>query len=96
MTQLHRKMLEELQRRNYLEITARKYLQVVTNLAQHFGKSPDKLGPDHLRTCEAHLLKGHELAVGTVANCVAALRLPQSCRASGKTTRSITEKAGIL
>ena len=43
MTQLRRKMLEELQRRNYSEITTRKYLQVVTNFAQHFGKSPDQL-----------------------------------------------------
>jgi hypothetical protein len=70
MTQLHRKMLEELQRRNYLEITARKYLQVVTNFAQHFGKSPDKLGPDQLRTYQAYLLKecigiGEEMRNGT-------------------------------
>ena len=53
MTRLHRKVLEELQRRNYSEITTRKYLQVVTNFAQHFGKSPDQLGPDHLRTYQA-------------------------------------------
>jgi hypothetical protein len=86
MTQLRRKMLEELQRRNYSEIATRKYLQVVTNFAQHFGKSPDKLGLDQLRTYQAHLLRGHKLAGGTVANYVAALRLPQSCRASGKTT----------
>jgi hypothetical protein len=36
-------MLGELQRRNYSEITARKYLQVVTDFAKHFGKSPDLL-----------------------------------------------------
>jgi hypothetical protein len=32
-------MLEELQRRNYSEITTRKYLQYVTASARHFGKS---------------------------------------------------------
>ena len=53
MTQLRRMMLEELQRRNYSEITTRKYLQVVTNFTKHFGKSPDKLGPDQLRTYQA-------------------------------------------
>ncbi len=74
MTQLRRMMLEELQRRNYSEITTRKYLQVVTNFAQHFGKSPDKLGPDHLRTYQAYLLKERKLASGTVVNCVSALR----------------------
>jgi len=61
-------------RRNYSEITTRKYLQVVTNFAQHFGKSPDKLGPDQLRTYQAHLLKKRKLASGTVVNYVAALR----------------------
>src|SRR3990172_2471400 len=74
MTQLRRKMLEELQGRNYSAITTRKYLQVVRNFAQHFGKSPDKLGPDHLRTYQAFLLQEHRLAVGTLANYVAALR----------------------
>ena len=40
MTQLRRKMLEELQRRNYSEITTRNYLRVVADFAKHFGKSP--------------------------------------------------------
>jgi hypothetical protein len=35
--------LEELQRRNYSEITTREYLQYVTGFARHFGKSPDQL-----------------------------------------------------
>ncbi len=74
MTQLRRKMLEELQRRNYSEITTRKYLHVVTNFAKHFGKSPDKLGPDQLRTYQAYLLKKRKLASGTAVNYVAALR----------------------
>ena len=64
MTQLRRMMLEELQRRNYSEITTRKYLQVVTNFAKPFGKSPDKLGPNHLRTYQAYLLQERKLASG--------------------------------
>ena len=74
MTQLRRMMLEELQRRNYSAITTRKYLQVVTNFARHFGKSPDKLGPNHLRTYQAYLLQERKLASGTAVNYVAALR----------------------
>ena len=50
MTHLRKMMLEELQRRNYSAITTRKYLRVVTQFARHFGKSPDKLGPNELRT----------------------------------------------
>src|SRR5262249_43555433 len=66
--------LEELQRRNYSEITTRKYLQVVTDFAKHFGKSPDKLGPNELRGYQAYLLKERKLTPGTAVNCVAALR----------------------
>jgi integrase/recombinase XerD len=74
MTRLRKMMLEELQRRNYSVITTRKYLQVVTDFAKHFGKSPDQLGPNHLRTYQAYLLQERKLASGTAVNCVAALR----------------------
>src|SRR6202051_4607725 len=67
-------MLEELQRRNYSAITTRNYLRVVTEFAKHFGKSPDKLGPNELRTYQAYLLQDRKLTPGTVVNRVAALR----------------------
>ena len=74
MTQLRRKMLEELERRNYSESTIRRYLRYVERFALHFGKSPDKLGPDHLRTYQAYLLKVRKLDPGTVECHVSALR----------------------
>src|SRR5947208_14547228 len=67
-------MLEELQRRNYSAITTRNYLRVVTEFAKHFGKSPDKLRPNELRTYQAYLLTECKLTSGTVVNRVAALR----------------------
>ena len=67
-------MLEELERRNYSERTMRHYLRFVERFAKHFGKSPDKLGPDHLRSYQAYLLKERKLCPGTVENHVAALR----------------------
>ncbi len=57
MTHLRKMMLEELERRNYSAGTTRRYLRFVERFAQHFGKSPDKLGPDHLRSYQAYLLK---------------------------------------
>jgi site-specific recombinase XerD len=67
-------MLEELQRRNYSAITTRNYLRVVADFAKYFGKSPDKLGPNELRTYQAYLLRDRKLTPGTVVNRVAALR----------------------
>jgi site-specific recombinase XerD len=67
-------MLEELERRNYSQATTRRYLRFVERFAQHFGKSPDKLGPDHIRTYQAYLLKVRKLEPGSVENHVAALR----------------------
>jgi integrase/recombinase XerD len=55
VTRLRKMMLEELQRRNYSESTIRGYLRTVADFAKHFGKSPDRLGPDdlssHSRIC---------------------------------------------
>jgi integrase/recombinase XerD len=53
---LRKMMLEELQRRNYSEITTRKDLQYVTAFARHFGKARDQLGPNELRRYQVYLL----------------------------------------
>jgi site-specific recombinase XerD len=67
-------MLEELQRRNYSEETIRHYIRWVEEYAHFFGKPPDKLGPEHLRTYQAYLLKTRKLAPASAENHVAALR----------------------
>jgi integrase/recombinase XerD len=74
VTRLRKMMLEELQRRNYSAITTRNYLRVVAEFAKYFGKSPDKLGLNELRTYQAYLLRERKLTPGTVVNQVAALR----------------------
>src|SRR5215469_3021305 len=74
MTRLRQMMLEELQRRNYDDSTIRHYIRWVEQYARFFGKSPDKLGLEHLRTYQAHLLKTRKLSPGTVEGHVAALR----------------------
>ena len=67
-------MLEELERRNYSAGTTRRYLRFVERFAEHFHKSPHKLGPDHLRSYQAYLLTELKLCPGSVENHVAALR----------------------
>jgi hypothetical protein len=57
-------MLEELQRRNYSDDTIRHHLRSVTEFAEHFGKPPDKLGLDELRSYQVYLLKERKLSPG--------------------------------
>ena len=74
MTRLRKVMLEELQRRNFSSETIREYIGAVERFARHFGKPPDRLGPDHIRQYQAYLLHERKLAVGTVVAQTAGLR----------------------
>jgi site-specific recombinase XerD len=67
-------MLEELQRRNYSQTTVNSYLKIVESFAKHFGRSPDQLGPEQIRTYQVYLLNERKLGVRTVGHCTAALR----------------------
>lgn len=61
MTRLRKVMLEELQRRNFSEATIRAYLGAVERFARYFNERPDRLGPDHIRQYQAHLLYERKL-----------------------------------
>jgi integrase/recombinase XerD len=74
MTPLRKRMLEELQRRNYSPNTIRPYLYAVEDFARYFGKSPDKLGQEQMRAYQLHLLNDCKLTVETIVGRIAALR----------------------
>ncbi len=57
MTHLRRLMQEELQRRNYSEITAVCYVRHVAAFAKHFGRSPDLLGTEEIKQFQLHLIQ---------------------------------------
>jgi len=57
-------MLEELQLRNLSETTIHTYWRLVERCAKHFGASPAKLGPDHVRRYLLHLLKDKKDSLG--------------------------------
>src|SRR5215831_4727085 len=74
MTDLRKRMLEELQRRNYSSETIRAYLFAVKDFATYFGKRPDLLRQEHLRQYQLHLLNERKLSVDTIVGRIAALR----------------------
>lgn len=74
MTALRERMLEELRLRNFTPKTIRLYTTVVAHFARHFHKSPDKLGPEHVRIYQLYLLNDRKLAWQTVQIHVSALR----------------------
>ena len=49
MTHLRQLVLDELQRRNYSQSTARSYIHAVEDFAKYFHRSPEQLGPEHIR-----------------------------------------------
>src|SRR6202453_2447713 len=67
-------MLEELRRRNYAESTIDAYIQTVEHFSRHFHRSPDQLGPEHIRQYQAALCTRWKLAPNTVTQRLAALR----------------------
>jgi len=74
VTPLRQRMLEDLQIRQYSPTTIRIYLHAVTEFAQHFGKSPDRLGAEHIRQYQLFLIKEKKVARPTFIQVVCALR----------------------
>jgi integrase/recombinase XerD len=88
MTRLRKMMLEELERRNYSEATTRCYIRTVEDFSRRFKRSPDCLGPEHIREYQAELFKKRKLSPGTVTQRFGALfimaisislRIPANC-----------------
>jgi site-specific recombinase XerD len=67
-------MLEELQRRNYSLRTAKTYVRIIRDFAQHFHQPPDKLGPEQIRQYQVYLFQTKKLTAATVSQYVSALR----------------------
>jgi integrase/recombinase XerD len=74
MTPLRQRMLEEMQIRNLSPETQRAYLGHISLFARYFGKSPDLLGPDEVRTYLLYLVRERQLSASSIMVTVAALR----------------------
>ena len=59
---LRRRMIEDMGIRNFAPSTQYNYVNAVAKYAAHFGKSPELLGPEDIRTYQVYLV--HERHVG--------------------------------
>jgi integrase/recombinase XerD len=73
VTHLRHIMLQELKCRNFADTTIHKYIRTIELFSRYFHRSPDRLGPQHIRQYQAALL-AEKLSPNTVAQRLAALR----------------------
>ena len=74
MTSLRNRMIEDMQVRNRSPHTQSAYVQQVSLFARYFGKSPERLGPEDIRTYQIYLTNDKKLAPKSISVTVAALR----------------------
>ena len=74
MTPLRQRFLDDLRLRNYSPRTLDVYVRAVARFARHFGRSPEVLGPEDVRTYQLHLLQHDHASWCRFNQTVCALR----------------------
>jgi site-specific recombinase XerD len=74
MTPLRQRFLDDLRLRNYSPRTLETYLHHVLRFSRHFGRSPDQLGPEEIRTYQLYLLHERHASWSVFNQAVCALR----------------------
>lgn len=74
MSALRQRMIEDLRVRNYSPDTIKIYVRAVAIFAEHFGKSPDLLGPEQIHEYQVFLVETKKVSWGVFNQAVCALR----------------------
>lgn len=74
MTPLRKRMIESLELYGVSPKTVKLYVDCVARFALHFGKSPEKLGAEDVRTYLLYLINERKVASGTYKQALSALR----------------------
>ncbi len=74
MTPLRQRMLEDLRIRGRAESTQRSYIEKIKHFAEHFGESPERLGPEEIREYQVYLVNFKRDSKSQLKQFVAAAR----------------------
>lgn len=73
-TALRQQMIDDMRVRNFSPHTQKTYVDHVARFANHFGKSPDLLGPKEIRTYQVYLINHKKASWSVLQQSVSALR----------------------
>ena len=93
MTPLRKRMIDEMELRNYSPKTVKLYVDNVARFARYFGKSPDQLGPEHVKKYLLHLVQEKKRSWGTYKQALAALRYFYRWVVKGSGGRTVTRSS---
>ena len=71
---LRQRMIDDMTVRNFASNTMLAYLKQVSLFARHFGRSPERLGSEEIRSYQIYLAKERRVAVSSRTVAVSALR----------------------
>jgi len=71
---LRQRMIEDMRVRNLAPNTRENYVSQVSQFARYFGKSPEQLGPEEIRTYQIYLAEQKKVSVSSRIVAVSALR----------------------
>lgn len=74
MTDLRRRMIQDMKLHGLATTTQEVYVGAVKLLAQHFGRSPDRLSEEEIREFFVHLTEARQLAPNTVRGYLFAIK----------------------
>lgn len=74
MSNLRKRMIEDLKIRNYSPRTIKVYINRVAKFAHYFGKSPDRLSREHIREYQRYLVEDKKCSWSQLNQTVCALR----------------------
>jgi site-specific recombinase XerD len=74
MTRLRKRLIEDMMVRNLAPATQATYVYQISMFARHFGRSPETLGREQIRSYLVYLAMEKELAASSIGTAVAALR----------------------